>query len=188
MKLNKKQQEILKCALPLFREKGYAGTSMRDLASKMNIKAASLYAHLQSKEQILEWLCFGLADDFFTGLQNAVGSGLSGTELVEKFVSNHLEVVLANPERTQVYSNEWRHLEHRSAEFQQLRKQYESEVSTLLRNVFNNPLLSDSELYFSTRYLLYTLNTSYQCAGRLGQIDIVRDKIIQKVLYGLLGP
>lgn len=174
-------------ALPLFREKGYAGTSMRDIAAAMNIRAASLYAHLQSKEQLLEWLCFGLADDFFNGLQDAFDSGLEGTELLARFVINHLEVVLANPERTQVYSNEWRHLGDRSAEFQLLRKRYEAAVADLLRTVFQGEPENDTETVFSTRYLLYTLNTAHQWAGRTERDSDVADKIVKKALYGLIG-
>lgn len=64
MELKEKQRRILNVAVELFKEKGYMGSSVRDLATKLNIKAASLYAHIRSKEEILEWICFGIAQEF----------------------------------------------------------------------------------------------------------------------------
>ena len=49
----------------MFREKGYAGTSMRDLANAVGIEAASLYNHIKSKEDLLLQICVAVAQDFF---------------------------------------------------------------------------------------------------------------------------
>ena len=42
----------------------FADTSMRDIAEVMNVKAASLYAHIKSKEEIMD----GLVMMFLTDL------------------------------------------------------------------------------------------------------------------------
>ena len=47
---------ILHTALQLFSERGYDGVSMRDLATKVGIKAASIYNHFSSKEDIFNSL------------------------------------------------------------------------------------------------------------------------------------
>lgn len=46
------KENIMYQALTLFSDKGYDGVSMRDIASKVGIKAASLYNHFKSKEDI----------------------------------------------------------------------------------------------------------------------------------------
>lgn len=46
------KDNIMYEALTLFSERGYEGVSMRDIASKVGIKAASLYNHYKSKEDI----------------------------------------------------------------------------------------------------------------------------------------
>jgi len=47
-----RKQEIIETAKTLFRERGYKSVSMRDLAKVIDFKAASLYNHISSKEEI----------------------------------------------------------------------------------------------------------------------------------------
>lgn len=47
------RRRILAVALELFSTRGYAGTSMRDIAETMGMTKAALYYHFESKEQIL---------------------------------------------------------------------------------------------------------------------------------------
>lgn len=44
---------ILNAAAKLFREKGYAGVSLRSIASEAGIKAASIYYHFSSKDAVV---------------------------------------------------------------------------------------------------------------------------------------
>lgn len=46
-------QEIVVAACELFRTRGYAGTSMKDLADKVGIQKASLYNYVSSKEDLV---------------------------------------------------------------------------------------------------------------------------------------
>lgn len=46
------RQQILDVAARLFRERGYLGTSLRDLAASVEMKAGSLYYHFKSKDDL----------------------------------------------------------------------------------------------------------------------------------------
>ena len=46
------KQRILSASLELFASKGYAGTSMNDIISKVGISKGSVYWHFKSKEEI----------------------------------------------------------------------------------------------------------------------------------------
>ena len=48
-----RRREIEDVASSLFRERGYAGTSVRDIARALDILGASLYAHVASKQDVL---------------------------------------------------------------------------------------------------------------------------------------
>ncbi|UOU98822.1 TetR/AcrR family transcriptional regulator [Chryseobacterium daecheongense] len=188
MELKEKQKKILEVAIELFKEKGYVGSSVRDLATKLNIKAASLYAHIRSKEEILEWICFGIAQDFFVELQAVKNTEIAPKEKLNLLIDKHLSVVLKNPDVTHIYSNEWKHLEERLSEFVELRKKYQLEVEQLISEIYKAENWELKSPVFTTRFILHTLNNSYFWFKRNTESTIeITNEIRDKILYGLLG-
>ena len=57
LQTTERKREILSTSQKLFRENGYTTTSVRDIAKALNIEAASLYSHIESKEDILKLTC-----------------------------------------------------------------------------------------------------------------------------------
>jgi len=188
MELKEKQKKILDVAVELFKEKGYMGSSVRDLATKLNIKAASLYAHIRSKEEILEWICFGIAQEFFDELQEVKNTNIPPREKLNLFIEKHLSVVLKNRDVTHIYSNEWKHLEERLPEFIALRKNYQQEVEELISKIYQAENWELRSSAFTTRFILHTLNNSYFWFKRNTESTTeITDEIRDKILYGLLG-
>ncbi|MDR6529117.1 AcrR family transcriptional regulator [Chryseobacterium rhizosphaerae] len=188
MELKEKQRRILNVAVELFKEKGYMGSSVRDLATKLNIKAASLYAHIRSKEEILEWICFGIAQEFFDELQEVKNTNIPPKEKLNLFLDKHLSVVLENRDVTHIYSNEWRHLEERLPEFVELRRNYQQEVEELISEIYQAENWELKSPSFTTRFILHTLNNSYFWFKRNSDsTDAIIDEIREKILFGLLG-
>ncbi|MEY8758792.1 TetR/AcrR family transcriptional regulator [Chryseobacterium tongliaoense] len=188
MELKEKQIKILDVAVELFKEKGYMGSSVRDLATKLNIKAASLYAHIRSKEEILEWICFGIANDFFSELQTVKSTDINPKDKLNLFIDKHLSVVLKNRDVTHIYSNEWRHLEEKLPEFIELRKNYQDEVEELISAIYQAENWELKSPTFTTRFILHTLNNSYFWFKRnIESTTEITDEIRDKILFGLLG-
>lgn len=188
MELKEKQKKILDVAVELFKEKGYMGSSVRDLATKLNIKAASLYAHIRSKEEILEWICFGIAHEFFAELQEVKNTDLNPKDKLNLFIDKHLSIVLKNRDVTHIYSNEWRHLEERLPEFIELRQQYQLEVEELISEIYKAENWELKSPTFTTRFILHTLNNSYFWFKRnIESTTDITDEIRNKILFGLLG-
>ena len=66
------KERITEEALTLFSEKGYKGTSVKDIADAVGIKDASLYKHFKSKEEIFSAIV-ALISDHIGGLSKKLG-------------------------------------------------------------------------------------------------------------------
>src|SRR4249919_891226 len=105
-----KKEFILKKAAQMFREKGFAATSMRDLAETVGIEAASLYNHIRSKNEMLETICFDVANRFnafLDELETGTQKSISKLETLFRF---HIKEMIDNFEEVVVSDREWKHL------------------------------------------------------------------------------
>ena len=107
--LSRKEQVIRKAA-ELFKEKGYAAASMRDLAQMLGIEAASLYSHIKSKEEILRTLCFDMATEFRASLDAVEMQDIPASEKLKNGIIGHIQVMARDLTASAVFMNEHRHL------------------------------------------------------------------------------
>jgi len=106
-----RKEQVIRVAAELFREKGYVASSMRDLAQKLGIEAASLYSHIKSKEEILHILCFDMAADFMASLEEVEKQqDLPASEKLRKGIIGHIQVMAQDLTASAVFMNEHRHL------------------------------------------------------------------------------
>jgi AcrR family transcriptional regulator len=105
-----RKEQVIRSAAALFREKGYAASSMRDLAQKLGIEAASLYSHIKSKEEILQSLCFDMAAEFRKSLAEVESKKVSSIEKLRLGIIGHIQVMAKDLTASAVFMNEHRHL------------------------------------------------------------------------------
>ncbi|MBI2780616.1 MAG: TetR/AcrR family transcriptional regulator [Chloroflexi bacterium] len=117
-----RRQAIEDVASELFRERGYAGTSIRDIARALAVQGASLYAHVTSKEDVL-WAIVDRAATRFeaaaTAAEAAADADRPGdpAEALAALVRAHVDVLTSDVDAAGVFVHEWRALapEHRQA-------------------------------------------------------------------------
>lgn len=105
-----RKEQVIRSAAELFKEKGYAASSMRDLAQKLGIEAASLYSHIKSKEEILQTLCFDMAADFRESLEKVEQQNVTAREKLSLGIIGHVNVMARDLTASAVFMNEHRHL------------------------------------------------------------------------------
>lgn len=128
-----RKAQIKEVAQNLFRERGYAATSMRDLARQVGIEPASLYSHITSKESILREICFRMADEFFEIMDRIRVLPLSPPERLHKAIVTHIGVIRNNFDAATVFFHEWRFLEEPNlSRFKTMRKTYEYQFREIL--------------------------------------------------------
>lgn len=98
---------ILDLAARLFAEKGYEGTSIRDLSRLTEISLAGLYHYFESKEALLYLLQKHTLETVLAGARARVTApGLAREEALLGFIANHLQFFLANRAAMKVLSHE----------------------------------------------------------------------------------
>ena len=76
------REQILRAAASLFSTKGFAGTSMRDIADRVGVRAPSLYYHFRDKDEIFEALvAYGVDDPRLEAERLATDEGPVATRL-----------------------------------------------------------------------------------------------------------
>ena len=128
-----KKELILRRAAIMFREKGFSATSMRDLAETVGIEAASLYNHIRSKNEILEALCFDVANIFNTNMEAVEGSRQRSISKIEELLRFHIRQMVQNYEAVHVSDREWKHLdEPYLSNFQNQRRAYRKKFAAII--------------------------------------------------------
>ena len=130
-----KKDLILQKAAAMFREKGFAATSMRDLAETVGIEAASLYNHIRSKNEILEAICFDVANRFNTNIELLEASKQNSIPKVESLLRFHIRQMVENYEEVYVSDREWKHLEEPYlSNFQNQRRAYRKKFASIIED------------------------------------------------------
>src|SRR5213592_2201758 len=106
-----KKDLIVQKAASMFREKGFPATSMRDLAEKVGVEAASLYNHIQSKSEILQEICFKVANQFTNYIHELENSNMGSIEKIERLLRFHIHQIVNNYEEVHVADREWKYLD-----------------------------------------------------------------------------
>lgn len=185
-----RRREIDEVASGLFHANGYAATSVRDIAKALDIQAASLYAHVASKDDVLWSIVDRAASDFERAADRAVAdsSTADAVERLAALVEAHVEVVTADPERSSVFVTEWRHLsEPRRAAIADRRDAYESRFRETIADGVAGGAFRATDPSIAATFILTALNgiaTWYRPDGRLSP-DRIADHYVELALRSL---
>jgi AcrR family transcriptional regulator len=167
-----RRTEIRRTAKKLFQERGYAATSMRDLAKEVGIEAASLYNHLSSKEELLQEMCFDIADQFFNAFQSAVASETTVSKKLKAAIKAHIGVIARNVDASTVFFHEWMFLnEPELSRFKKLRSQYEQGFRDLIQKGIIEKDFKEANVRLVTFTILSALNATYDLYKSKEKLD-----------------
>jgi AcrR family transcriptional regulator len=128
-----RKEVIVKAAATLFLEKGYKAASMRDLAERVGVEAASLYNHIRSKTELLHDICFDVANVFWEHLNKVEMSDARPIEKLETVLRFHIRQMIENFEEVYISDREWRYLiDPYLSNFQNQRRNYRKRVAAII--------------------------------------------------------
>jgi AcrR family transcriptional regulator len=107
---SKPREAILEVATHLFGEKGYTGTTIRDIASAVGVLPGSLYAHIDSKETLLREIVDVGFDRFLAMATDLESTSAPADVRLRTAIKEHVKAVADSRERTMVVLHQWRFL------------------------------------------------------------------------------
>lgn len=162
-----RKTEIISVSAKLFKEKGYSAVTMRDIAQAMDIKAASLYNHIKSKQEILVLIVIEIAEEFTNTILEIVSSNQTTIEKIEKVIQLHIDITVRNPDALACLNNDWMHLaDDKLPYFVSMREEYEAHFRTIIKNGIANGEIKNLNIEVIIFSTLSTLRTLYIWYGR----------------------
>jgi AcrR family transcriptional regulator len=171
-----RRREIEDAASALFHERGYSGTSVRDIARALDIQGASLYSHVASKQEVL-WSIMERMAARFEAAADAVEAGDPGAVVfgpgvhLIALVRAHVGVVTDDVERASVFVHEWRALDPaRREELAGRRDAYEGRFRAAIVNGVQAGAFAPVDPVLTAAYILTALNglvSWYRPGGRV---------------------
>lgn len=159
--INTRKNEIINTAAKLFKEKGYSAVTMRDLAKAMGIKAASLYNHINSKQELLNAIIISIAEEFTDGMNIIKNSDARAIEKLRAIVTLHVNITTKNTFGMASLNNDWMHLEGQLEYYLKLRKEYEQDFINIIKSGIETREIINSNPEIIMFSMLSTLRSLY---------------------------
>ena len=128
-----RKDQFFEESLKLIHERGFKGTTMRDIAGQMNCDVANLYNFVNSKKDILEEVLFGINEQFHVGIDRIIESKYTPLDKLKQITRLYVRLTFVKPYEISLLVNGWRHLtEERKQEFLNERTSYENKVRKVI--------------------------------------------------------
>src|ERR1043166_7337087 len=186
--MSARRTELTRTAARLFAEKGYHGTSIGDLAEAMGVQKGSLYAHIESKADLLWEVAREGAAAFHSALDALPDEGpMVGR--IRAALRAHLRVVAEQLDVATVFVREWRYLHgERREEFVTERRRYEERIRALFREgVEQSELRTDLDVSAAALVFLSAANWAYTWLKPGRDTDAIADRFFELLVDGMRG-
>lgn len=183
-----KKDAITRKAAELFRKKGFAATSMRDIASAIGVEAPSLYNHITSKNAILQDVCFRIAALFTENLIKIELSSESYLSKIERIIRFHISMMMEEYESVYISDHEWKFLpEPFLSDFKTRRRNYRSRFATILQKGIDRREVNDINPYVAVLTILSAISgiESWHRSGKKLDAKSLEENMVKILVDGL---
>lgn len=183
-----RKKQILASSQCVFKEKGYAATSVRDIAKALKMEPASLYSHFSSKEDILKITCFEMAEKFELAVKEVNDIYFNAEEKLRMAIQLHVAILTENLNSAIIFIRDWRNLTGQSLdEFISKRNAYEMGIREIVQTGIREGLFNETDKKFASLTILSSVNWIVEWYKEDGNLDAqeIATKLSDFILSGL---
>ena len=179
------RDRVLQVAQALFAERGYRGTSLRDIAKRIGIKAPSLLHHFPSKQQ----LYLAVLDQMFESLEDAANRIAWGRESrqerMRQAVGNAIDFIASHPDFVRIM---WKEMADESGVGRQvLKRRLPPLFSTAVNFIFRGQRDGEFRVEVDPLHFMWSLNsitigyfTTAAMIRRLWSMNLLEPAMIER--------
>lgn len=183
------RDDILDAAAQVFRQKGFHGASMSDIAGALDVQKASLYHHVTSKQEILLALLDRALVMLTEHISAIAAQALPADQKLRLMIRGYLSALADNADLTAVLLFEHRSLDKKShARHVPQRDTFEALWRDVLNEGVRTKIFDLKDTGLAVRALMGVMNwtiTWYRPEGDKS-IDQIADEYAEFVLKGML--
>jgi len=165
------EREIIEAATALFYERGYHGTSMRDIATRVSRTPGNLYNHVSSKHELLRLIALGSIEELLAGGKEVLASSDTAEARLLMFVRFHVTYHTIHRRRAKVGDDQLHALDETArAEVLAVRDAYEDVLRQIIRQGMNEdhwPVADASVVAFALATMCTAVGLWFREGARL---------------------
>ncbi len=183
------KENIIEVAADLFGEKGFTKTTIRDIASALNVSVAAVYYYFKSKDEILYTIIESIGNKLLEGIENAKNESDDPLQQLHNMLFRHITLTKENKNKVKVYVEEQRNLstKFRNIIYKQHRKIYDTYVDQL-RKLRKAKIISYEPLSITAFAIFGMLNWCYRWYREDESLTIeeVAQRLLDIIFHGIL--
>lgn len=184
-----RKKKIMREAAYLFRRKGYAGTTLRELAKRSGIQGGSIYHHFTSKQEILYQIITETMNDLFE-VKNVIKEEQDPVEKLRKAIVFHLNLTMTKPDDMHITDAELWCLN--KANFDHIvrqRRDYDKIFMQILEEGTNRQLMNIRNIKLTTIAIMQMLTGISYWFKKDGPLTIleIADEYVDFICWGITG-
>jgi len=182
---------VMEVAIEIFSRRGFAGTSLRDLAAATQMSVSNIYHHFGSKHGVFTAAMLRSTEELVRTLRTATRGAGDPIGRFRRLLRAHLRLIVERPAQARIYAQD---VDHLSAELTGITHRAQREVLSIYLEVLEGlqdaGCLEGRELAPVAFNIFGVLNWSlrwYREGGTLSAEEAIA-QIATFVEHGLLGP
>ncbi len=151
-------ERLLKAAATCFNEKGYSGTSLKDVASGLGLTDAAVYYYVRNKEELVYQCYLRAAELGQEAIERAQRDGLTGFDQAFLYVRYHIEILCGERGPVAIMSEVPSLSEEHRQEILKLSRRHSQAFEKILKLGMSDQSIADCDIRMTGNAIMGAIN------------------------------
>jgi AcrR family transcriptional regulator len=183
------EEKIAHYAIDLFAEKGYAATSIRDIANSLKVSSSLLYYYFKNKEELLFTILEAIGEELLETISKEKNKAGEPLEVMRGMIMGHIRLVQKTNNRAKLFVEEQHNLSKKYLETinRQHRNIYDLYVDQL-KKLREAGIISTDSLSVTAFAIIGMIMWSYRWYRKGGGLSVedMGNRLIETFFYGIV--